>query len=319
MTETRERAEPAWHAPAQPPQPHPDEITDFALDLLAELRASNYRPAGWLRFLGRSWRQSRRAAKANPRLVASWAGVTVALGLSEAAVFALEGLLDDPQTARRAIPGAALVLASAQCDAYVHLGMNHPQRGDPLHTDLGLPTALTLARRAMSGLLFGHLLCGKPANRLLALTLLLGSAATDIGDGAVARRTGRVTRLGAYLDGIADFEFTLALVLTLSARRLLPRWLVTSLLARWIAPFAVVLARYFGWVSRVRIGSTGAGKAVGVAQFLTLGAALLGTGDQPKRRGAVKRLHLVTAALLLLAPLAQLRRMFPDGRGKLSP
>ncbi|MGH2484898.1 MAG: CDP-alcohol phosphatidyltransferase family protein, partial [Ktedonobacterales bacterium] len=125
----------------------------------------------------------------------------------------------------------------------------------------------------------------------------------------VARRTGRVTRLGAYLDGITDFEFTLALVLTLSARHLLPRWLVTALLARWITPFAVVLARYFGWVSLVRIGSTVAGKAVGVAQFLTLGAALLGKGDQPKQHGAIKGLRLVTAALLLLAPLAQVRRM----------
>ncbi|MGH2486855.1 MAG: hypothetical protein ACRDHE_12670, partial [Ktedonobacterales bacterium] len=177
MTDTRERAEaePLLYAPAQPLQPQPDAGADFALDLLAELRASNYRPAGWLRFLGRSWRQSRRAAKANPRLVASWAGVTVALGLSEAAVLALEGLLDDPHAARRAVPGTALFLATAQFDAYVHLGMNHPQRGDPLYTDLGLPTALTLARRAAAGLLFGHLLAGGPANRLLALPLLLAS------------------------------------------------------------------------------------------------------------------------------------------------
>jgi phosphatidylglycerophosphate synthase len=306
MTDTRERAESLWQAPSQP---EPDEITDFALDLLAELRASNYRPTSWLRFLGRSWRQSRRAARAHPRLVASWAGVTVALGLSEAAVLALEALLDDPQTARRAIPGTALCLATAQFDAYIHLGMNHRQRGDPLYVEIGLPTALTLARRAASGLLFGHLLAGRPANRLLALPLLLASVGTDIGDGAVARRAGRVTRLGAYLDGIADFEFTLALVLTLAARRLLPRWLVAALLARWIGPFAFVLARYFGWVSRVRIGSTGAGKVVGVAQFLTLGAALLGKDDQPKRRGVTKGLHLVTAALLLLAPLAQVRRM----------
>lgn len=304
MRDTRERAESLWQAPSQQ-----DEITDFALDLLAELRASNYRPAGWLRFLGRSWRQSRRAALDNPRLVASWAGVTVALGLSEAAVLALEALLDDPRAARRAIPGTVLCLATAQFDAYIHLGMNHPQRGDPLYGEIGLPTALTLARRAASGLLFGHLLAGKPASRLLALSLLLASVGTDIGDGAIARRAGRVTRLGAYLDGIADFEFTLALVLTLAARRLLPRWLVATLLARWIGPFAFVLARYFGWVSRMRIGSTGAGKVVGVAQFLTLGAALLGKDDQPKRRGVVKGLHVFTAALLLLAPLAQARRM----------
>lgn len=294
-------------AVAEPSQP--EEITDFALDLLAELRASSYRPAGWLRFLGRSWRQSRRTAKAHPRLVASWAGVTVGLGLSEAAVLALEGLLDDPRAACRAAPGTALFFAAAQFDAYVHLAMNHPQRGDPLFADLGLPTALTLARRAASGLLFGHLLGGKAANRVLALTLLLASLATDIGDGAIARRADRATRLGAYLDGIADFEFTIALTLTLAARRLLPRWLLVTLLARWIGPFAFVLARYFGWVSRVRIGSTLPGKVVGVAQFLTLSAALLETDRQPRMRRATQALHIITAALMLLAPLAHLRRL----------
>ena len=296
-------------ATGRPHPARPEEIADFALDLLAELRASSYRPAGWLRFLGSSWRQSRRTARANPQLVASWAGVTVALGLSEAAVLTLEALLDEPRAALRAAPGTALFLVAAQLDAYVHLSMNQPQRGDPLYTDLGAPTALTLARRAASGLLLGHLLGGKPANRLLALTLLLVSLATDVGDGALARRTGRVTRLGAYLDGIADFEFALALTLTLAARRLLPRWLVVILLGRWIVPFAFVLARYFGWVSRVRIGSTSAGKVVGGAQFLTLGAALLDTERRPITRRATRALRLTTAALLLLAPLPHLRRM----------
>ena len=296
------------------PAKRPEEIGDFALDLLAELRASRFRPAGWLRFLGRSWRQSRRTARANPRLVASWAGVTVALGLGESAVLALEALLDEPRAALRAAPGAALYFAVTQLDVYAHLGMNQAQRGDPLHADVGLATTLTLSRRAASGLLIGHLLGRRPASRLLALSLLLASVATDIGDGVVARGSGRVTRLGGYLDGLADFEFALALTSTLAARRLLPRWLVAALLARWLVPFAFVLARYFGWGSRAALGSTYTGRAVGAAQALTLGAALLRTDGRPSARSATRALRLVTAALLLMAPLAQLLRLSRGGR-----
>ncbi|MEO7001160.1 MAG: CDP-alcohol phosphatidyltransferase family protein, partial [Ktedonobacterales bacterium] len=131
------------------------------------------------------------------------------------------------------------------------------------------------------------------------------AGATDIADGAVARATHRQTRLGAYLDAEADLSFWLALALTLAARRRLPRWLVALLVGRFLAPFAVALASYFGWVRRLPIGSTVTGKATGIAQTAVIGVAVLPTPARRKLAPALPWLYALTAGLLLAAPLAQ--------------
>lgn len=289
------------------------ETSDFVLGLLADLRASKYRPEGWLRFLGRSWRRSRATAAAHPALVASWAATTGALVAGDAAVLALEALLSDRATARRALPGVALCLAAQQFDVYVHLGMNAPVRGASLYGALGLPTGLTLTRQAIAGLLWGHLLTGRPVAPPYALAALAVAGATDVADGALARRLGHTTYLGQYLDGEADLSFWVALALTLSARGLLPRWLVAMLLARWGVPFVFAAARYFGWVSRVPIGSTIAGKAAGVAQAIALGAAAAPADTAASIARVRPLIHLATAILLVAAPLSQVRKVLRHG------
>ncbi|GAC1460098.1 MAG: hypothetical protein PVSMB4_19140 [Ktedonobacterales bacterium] len=289
------------------------ETPDFVLQLLAELRASSYRPVGWLRFLGRSWRQARATAAAHPTLVTSWAATTTALTAGTTAALALEARLDDSATVRRALPGVALCLAAQQFDAYVHLGMNVPTRGEPLYGELGVPTALTLTRQSIAGLLWGHLLAGRPVARPYALAALLAAGATDIADGALARRLGHTTSLGQYLDSEADLSFWVALALTLTARGWLPRWLLALLLARWGGPFAFALARYFGWVSRVPIGSTITGKAAGVAQAVALGAAMMPGGAAARIARVRPLMHLATAVLLVAAPLSQLRKVLREG------
>ncbi|MBF6592150.1 MAG: CDP-alcohol phosphatidyltransferase family protein, partial [Ktedonobacterales bacterium] len=154
------------------------------------------------------------------------------------------------------------------------------------------------------------LLAARPAPQPAALAALVIGGASDIADGALARRTGRQTRLGAYLDAVADYESWAALALTLGARRLLPRWLVALLLARFSAPFAFALATYFGWVRRVPLGSTSVGKAAGVAQAVAFTAALAPARLlSPRARTTRQLLYGVTAVLLLAAPLIQLRRI----------
>jgi cardiolipin synthase len=290
---------PASGGEAEPP--------DFVLDLLAQLRVAGCHPGAWWRFFARSWRRSRETARAHPALVRSWALTAGTLAAAEAAALALEASVEgEPSTALRAIPGAALAFAFTHLDVYCHLGMNARRRGDELYPDLGLPMRLTLARGACAGLLWGHLLGGRPAGRRLLLATLAGACVTDIADGAAARATGRVTRLGQYADSQADFGFSVAYVLTLAARRLLPRWLVTLLLARWLAPFAFALASYFGWVRRVPIQSSNVGRVAGVAQAATLAVALLPNGEATGRVAPVRRaLHIATAALLVAAPLAR--------------
>lgn len=287
---------------------------DFVLELLAELRAAGYHPSAWWRFFARSWRRSRATARAHPPLVRSWGVMAATLGATEAGALALEaGVEGERSAALRAIPGAALAFAFTHFDVYCHLSMNARRRGDELYPALGLPTRLTLARGACAGLLWGHLLGGRPAGRRLLLAALAGACVTDIADGAVARATGRVTRLGQYADSQADFGFGVAYALTLAARRWLPRWLVALLLARWLAPFAFALASYFGWVRRVPIQSTNAGRAAGVAQAATLAAALLPDGVAGHVAPFRRALHVATAALLVAAPLAQARALLRTG------
>lgn len=302
-------------------------LPDFALDALAELRAGHYRPLGWVRLLGRAWRQARTTAREHPTLTTSWAGVTAGLALAELGALAVEAACGEGEAARRASLGAALCLAYTQFDAYVHLGMNNAKRGTPLHAALGLPNALTLARSAVGSLLWGHLLGGRPASRRLLLATLVTGCATDIADGALARRQQRATRLGQYLDGTADCSFWLALGISLGAQRRLPRWLLAVLVLRWLVPMTLAFATYFGWVTRIPMGSTVAGKAAGVAQAATIALALapqaapMSTATSPSTHdrqdsGIVRVLPLLrrvvfsaTAVLLVVAPLAQVRKV----------
>ncbi|MFI5273283.1 MAG: CDP-alcohol phosphatidyltransferase family protein [Ktedonobacterales bacterium] len=285
---------------------------DFVLDLLRELRAGNYLPPAWGRFLWRSWGVSRATAREHPRLAASWRRHAAGLALAAAAALGLEaaaGGAEGRHAARGAAPAAALCLGYTLFDGYVHLALNRCARGEPLHETLGVPSTLTLARGTVAALLFAHL-CARTAATKPAVIAALGIAiVTDIADGTLARATGRTTRLGAYLDGEVDFGFGIALWLTLAARRLLPAWLVALSLVRWMGPLVYALGSYFGWANRIDIGSTVTGKAAGVAQAATVGVALLParfTARVPRLRTA---LHVATAALLLAAPLMQLRKV----------
>lgn len=286
---------------------------DFVLALLAELRANNYRPIGWLRFLGRSWRQSRMTAQHHPALTASWRRTSAGLALALAGVGALDAASMHTTTSHAAVPPAlplaGLWLALASGDAYVHLGLNNTTRGEPVFESIGAPTTLTLARRGIAGLLWGRLLSGRPARRGYLALALAAALVTDIADGAVARTQARTTRLGGYLDGLADFEFWTALALTLGAHRLLPRWLLLVLLARWLGPLTVAYAAYFGNVSRVPLSSTALGKISGGAQAATLAVALLPEVMQQRIAPLRAPLHAATALLLLAAPLAHLWKL----------
>lgn len=283
--------------------------TPFAIEVLDELRERGYRPRAWTRFLAHAWRQSRITAAAHPDLAASWARTTVTLVGGTAAALAYEARLGQMETARRALPLTALCFAYQQFDVYAHLGLHAPAAGAPLRREIGAPTTLTLLRGATAALLWGHLAAGRPVSPGYLGAALGLAGATDIADGALARRRDQATRLGAYLDAEADLSFGLATALTLAAHQRLPRWLVAVMLARWAGPFAFACASYFGAAHPVALAGTRAGKAAGLAQTAVVVAALLPTrrNNAPGRwRGP---LHLASAAILVAAPITQVLRV----------
>lgn len=75
---------------------------------------------------------------------------------------------------------------------------------------------------------------------VLALVVLMGSGISDYLDGKIARHYGLVTKLGQYLDPIADRLYITTTLFGLAWREIIPWWLVLGLVAR----DAFILAMY---------------------------------------------------------------------------
>jgi phosphatidylglycerophosphate synthase len=108
-----------------------------------------------------------------------------------------------------------------------------------------------------------------PAWQLGTVTL---AAASDVLDGALARRFGS-SRAGAFLDPVADKLFMASAFLTLGLRGLLHPFEILGVLTRDLVAGLGFLG---SWVLRrpVAVPARAGGKAVTVAQLLTLVAAI---------------------------------------------
>jgi phosphatidylglycerophosphate synthase len=73
-----------------------------------------------------------------------------------------------------------------------------------------LPSALSLARLPLAAVF------PLAANEIVAVTLLVAAAATDVLDGWCARRLGRVTFTGTLLDPLMDKLFVVGVVTSLT-------------------------------------------------------------------------------------------------------
>lgn len=104
--------------------------------------------------------------------------------------------------------------------------------GEPYDTDRvwTVPNALSMLR-LLGVPLFLYLLIHKHDD-WLALGLLIISGLTDFLDGYIARRFHQTSRLGQILDPMADRLYTIATLVGLAIRDIVPWWLVVILLAR---------------------------------------------------------------------------------------
>lgn len=108
---------------------------------------------------------------------------------------------------------------------------------------INLANLFTLIRLSAIPFLVSAILQGRS---LPALWIFMGAAATDSIDGTLARHFGMATRVGAYLDPIADKLFLISLYLSLAAIGDVPWWLVVVIFARdFVLLLSCAIALFF--------------------------------------------------------------------------
>ena len=94
---------------------------------------------------------------------------------------------------------------------------------------INLPNSLTVLRILLVPVFVGLLLY---EHYDFALITLLIAALTDVLDGMVARMTDQRTRLGEYLDPLADKLLLMSAIITLSVLDFIPIWAVIVVVSR---------------------------------------------------------------------------------------
>lgn len=138
---------------------------------------------------------------------------------------------------------------------------------------VNIPNAITVARIALAPLFIYLLLISPDPNswqHWLATGIFIFAISTDGIDGAVARRTGKVTNLGKILDPIADKALLGGALVTLSFLGEIDWWITIAILVRELA---VTLYRVIVVRNKV-IAATAAGKLKTILQGVAIGAVL---------------------------------------------
>jgi cardiolipin synthase len=136
---------------------------------------------------------------------------------------------------------------------------------------MGLANWLTVLRILLVPVFVSLLVYRKPG---WALIVFLLAALTDLLDGYVARSRGISSRLGAFLDPLADKLLLTASFVTLTWLKLLPFWITAVVLTRDLLLVTGALLVHMVGV-RIYPRPTRAGKAATFFQILAVLAGLL--------------------------------------------
>lgn len=137
-----------------------------------------------------------------------------------------------------------------------------------------VPNSLTVLRIVMAPLLVVVLLTEFPDKEIWGLVIFLIAALTDALDGAIARRTNRITVTGAMLDPIADKLLISAAFISLVGLDLAPAWMVTVIVGR---EFAVTGLRLIALERDVPISANMWGKAKTTTQIIAISLLIFGS------------------------------------------
>jgi CDP-diacylglycerol--glycerol-3-phosphate 3-phosphatidyltransferase len=138
---------------------------------------------------------------------------------------------------------------------------------------VNIPNAITLTRIALVPLFVFLLLIAKDLNSLerwAAIVVFVIAISTDGLDGAIARKTGKVTNLGKIIDPIADKALLGGALVSLSYLGEIDWWITVLILAREVA---VTIYRVLV-VRKDVIAATLAGKLKTIFQGVAIGAVL---------------------------------------------
>jgi phosphatidylglycerophosphate synthase len=239
----------------------------WATDELDRLREANFRPGAWWRFLDASFTRARETRTARPAL-ARQARQWSAAGLLAGLILCKSRRVFAPRSSHFVV----WWLATAAMLEW-HLGMLEGPAGER-RDRLTAADALTLQR-----IWSVPFLAAQRAGRPFAV-LLIAAGASDVLDGALARRAGR-TRLGRDLDTVADALTTVAAVRVARRAGWLPGTVARLAAARSAIPIGVVATTYF------RTGQRPTGDAFGPTRALApVLLAGLATSPLSPRAGA---------------------------------
>jgi cardiolipin synthase len=137
---------------------------------------------------------------------------------------------------------------------------------------MGLANWLTVLRILLIPVFVSLLVYRKPGP---ALVVFVAAALTDLLDGYVARRRGLQSRLGAFLDPMADKLLLVSSFVTLTWLKALPFWIAAVVISRDVILMVGALVIHLAG-GRIYPRPTRAGKAATFFQILTVLAGLAG-------------------------------------------
>ncbi|HEU5143800.1 MAG TPA: CDP-alcohol phosphatidyltransferase family protein [Dermatophilaceae bacterium] len=103
---------------------------------------------------------------------------------------------------------------------------------------LTLPNVLSLVRLVGVPIFLWAIVTGRDT---IALVTLMASGLTDYADGKIARKFHMESRLGQFLDPVADRLYILTTLVGLAWRDIIPLWLVLVLISREVAMTLMLL------------------------------------------------------------------------------
>ena len=135
-----------------------------------------------------------------------------------------------------------------------------------------LPLALVYARILAVVPIVLFLQAGGEQNATWAFLIFCLAALTDAVDGRLARRMGQVTRLGTFLDPLADKLLIIGTLIPLQAAGLVPAWIVVVIVARELA---VTNLRAIASARGYSVGASVSGKVKTIFQTCSAAGLLL--------------------------------------------